>query len=103
MEMPSEKQKKQMMKTVEERQLHMGEMERRLLEDGGRGGHGGHGPREGNVRRKTAKGPNPLSIKRRKPAGAEDRSDHQKGEEATVKRKRQRKSRDRTGGEIEED
>ncbi len=99
MEMPSERQKKQMMKKAEERQLHMGEMERRLLDDGGRGGHGGHGPREGDVRRKKAKGPNPLSIKRRKPdGGAENRPVGQKGDEATAKRRRQRKSRENTGG-----
>jgi U3 small nucleolar RNA-associated protein 23 len=103
MEMPSERQKKHMMKTAEERQLHMGEMERRLLEDGGHGGHGGHGPREGTVRRKKTKGgPNPLSVKRRKPAGAaEDRSGGQKGDEASAKRKRQRKSRESSGAGTE--
>lgn len=114
MEMPSERQKQQMMKTAEERQLHMGEMERLLVEDGGRGGRGGRGgqgPRESNVRRKKAKGPNPLSIKRRKPdGGAADGGGLPKGgqaaetaetaetAEATVKRKRQRKSR---GGHVE--
>ena len=97
MEMPSEKQKKQMMKTAEERQLHMGEMERRMLQNGGQGGHGGHEARDGGVRRKKAKGPNPLSMKKKKTAyeGSHERPSGDGREEQTkAKRKRQRKSRE---------
>ena len=102
MEMPSEKQKRQMMESAEARQVQMGEMERRMMDGGsaGSGGHGGGGS-GGLFRRKRAKGPNPLS-RRKKKAGGGGGGRHQGRAEGAgedkVKRKRQRRSRE-GGGE----
>jgi len=104
MEMPSEKQKQQMMKSVEARQVQMGEMERRMMDSGSAGsaGSGGHGGGGGLFRRKRAKGPNPLSIRKKK-AGGEGSGRHQGRAEGAgedkVKRKRQRRSREGGGGD----
>ena len=107
MEMPSEKQKRQMMKSAEARQVQMGEMERRMMDGGGgaSAGSGGHGSGGGMFRRKKARGgPNPLSVMKKKKVdggaggggGASGGASGGAGEDK-VKRRRQRKSRE--GGE----
>jgi U3 small nucleolar RNA-associated protein 23 len=95
MEMPSEKQKTVAMRYSEDKQLHLGASEKRMLSEES----GSRGDQAGGWRRKRAKGPNPLSMKKKTKLTipgdtASGRPEGQDGD-LKPKRKRQRRSRDR--------